>query len=389
MTSNEEETNEQNSNSKTFVKKATKLKCLSDTFQSYGGVLAKLSQIVCFEHEDSSVFSDCKPYSKDKTIKYLQNEFKINSEYFKNIKNIDFNPFKSGSVGQVHKAIYNDDKEIILKVQYVGLKEQMESDLFILDKLISYLYSFANLSNAMVDIKTKLNEELDYTLEFCNQKHIYDLWSEHENIKIAEVIPEISNEKMLGMYYIDAESLTSFIENSTQDERNQIGKYIVEFIFKNLYKEGIFYSDIHYGNFLVKDKSILYVMDFGCIHDIDDELLKCLKSLHISIINDDIELFYNVVEKLGIIDETISPKSKEYLYEYIKLQMEPWTTNNFEFTDEWLEKAVYKDVDLMKEWNLPPNMVYLNKICYGFPHVLTKLKLKGDFLKFFEELFEL
>lgn len=391
LMSTNEEINETNSNnSKTFVKKATKLKCLSDTFQSYGGVLAKLSQIVCFEHEDSSVFSDCKPYSKDKTIKYLRNEFKNNSEYFKNIKSIEFEPFKSGSVGQVHKGVYIYDKEIILKVQYVGLKEQMENDLFILDKLVSYLYSFANLSNAMVDIKTKLNEELDYTLEFCNQKHIYDLWSEHENIKIAEVIPDISNEKMLGMYYIDADSLTYFIENSTQDERNKIGMYIVEFIFTNLYKQGIFYSDIHYGNFLVKDNSILYVMDFGCIHDIDHELLEDLKKLHISIINTDSNSFYNIVEKLGIIDpETISIESKNYLYEYIKIQLEPWVSNNFEFTDEWLANVVYKDVDLMKEWQLPPNMVYLNKICYGFPHVLNKLKLKGDFLTFFEKLFNL
>ena len=71
MTNNEiEETNGGNK----LIKKATKLKCLSDTFQSYGGVLAKLSQIVCFENENSNVFSECKPYSQDKTIKFLKNQ---------------------------------------------------------------------------------------------------------------------------------------------------------------------------------------------------------------------------------------------------------------------------------------------------------------------------
>jgi predicted unusual protein kinase regulating ubiquinone biosynthesis (AarF/ABC1/UbiB family) len=387
LMSNNEIDDSLDDNGKKLIKRATKLKCLSDTFQSYGGVLAKLSQIVCFDNENSSVFSDCKPYSREKTIKYLKNEFKNCPDLYENIKTIDFEPFKSGSVGQVHKGIYKNDKDIILKVQYVGLKEQMESDLYILDNLVKYLYSFANFTHAMGDIKAKLNEELDYTLEYCNQKHIYELWKENENIKIAELIPEISNEKMLGMYYINAQGLNNFIDESTQEERNNIGKLIIEFIFTNLYKYGIFYSDIHYGNFLIKNKNILYVMDFGCIHDIDETLLKNLLYIHKALFADDTDTFYQLIENMGIIDSSISPESKEYIYNYFKLQYEPWLTEDeFEFTEEWLEKAVHKEVDLMKEWVLPENMVYLNKMVYGFPHILTKLKLKGNFLQILKPL---
>jgi predicted unusual protein kinase regulating ubiquinone biosynthesis (AarF/ABC1/UbiB family) len=377
---------EENQDGNALIKRGNKLKCLADTFQSYGGVLAKLSQIVCFENQENSVFSDCKPYSRDKTIKYLKTEFKLRESFFKNVKYIDFNPFKSGSVGQVHKGIYKDDKEIVMKVQYVGLKEQMETDLFILDKVFSYMYTFTNLSNAMVDIKTKLNEELDYTLEFCNQHNMYNIWEGHNSIKIAELISDLSNDKLLTMYYIEAESLPEFIENSTQEQRNHIGSLIIEFIFTNLYREGIFYSDIHYGNFLIKDKSILYVMDFGCLHDINDVLLTNLKNIHKSILDDNKEIFYKTVENMGIINSEISTGSKDYIYEYFKLQLEPWTSESFEFTEEWLKKSVYKEPEFMKEWELPNNMVYLNKICYGFPHVLTKLNLQGSFLPLIKKL---
>jgi predicted unusual protein kinase regulating ubiquinone biosynthesis (AarF/ABC1/UbiB family) len=387
LMSNNEVDDSLDENGKKFIKKTTKLKCLSDTFQSYGGVLAKLSQIVCFDNENNSVFSDCKPYSREKTIKYLKKEYEMSPELHENILSLDFEPFKSGSVGQVHKGVYKDGKDIILKVQYVGLKEQMETDLYILDKLVTYLYTFANLTHAMGDIKAKLNEELDYTLEYCNQQHIYDLWKDNENIKIADLIPDISNEKMLGMYYIDANSLPDFIEKSTQEERNNIGKLIIEFIFTNLYKEGIFYSDIHYGNFLIKNNNILYVMDFGCIHDIEKDLLDSLLKIHRAILIDDSEEFYKIVENLGIIDTSISSESKEYIYNYFKIQYEPWLTEDeFEFTDEWLETAVHKEVDLMKEWFLPQNMVYLNKMVYGLPHILTKLKLKGNFMSILKPL---
>jgi hypothetical protein len=49
--------------------------------------------------------------------------------------------------------------------------------------------------------------------------------------------------------------------------------------------------------------------------------------------------------------------------------------------------SVKKETELMKEWVLPQDMVYFNKIPYGMYHILTKLKLKGGFLEVFDEIF--
>lgn len=373
-----------------LIKKATRLKCLSDTFASYGGVLAKISQILCFEDGKGDIFSDCKPYCQKETIDYFKDEYTKNPNFFKNVKEIDFNVFKAGSVGQIHKAIYtkNDDKEIIIKVQYIGLVEQFKSDIFLLDKLITYLFNFSNISNAMIDIKTKLYEELDYTIEFENQNKFYEIWKDHEYIKIPKLIPELCTKTLLGMEFIMSDSLSFFIENSTQEERNNIGNYIVEFVFTNLYKYGIFYSDIHYGNFLIQNNNILYITDFGCINELNTELLDNMKKLHNSIINNDKELFYIIVSNMGILnDDKCSDESKQYMYDYFKLQYTPWIDDNeFEFTEEWLIKSTYKETELMNEWILPSNCVYLNKIPYGLYHILTKLKLKGNFKKLFNKI---
>jgi predicted unusual protein kinase regulating ubiquinone biosynthesis (AarF/ABC1/UbiB family) len=371
-----------------LVKKATKLKCLSDTFQSYGGVLAKLSQIICLGENDqnNSVFSDCKPFSTEKTSKYIKNLFETDKIFFKDVKSIEYEVYKSGSVGQVHKAIYQDDKKIVIKVQYVGLKEQVKTDLYILDTIITYLYSFANLNNAIEDIKNKLEEELDYNIEYHNQHIMYDNWKDCENVKIAELIPSISNEKILSMYFIEGENLNEFILNSTQEQKNKIGMTIVDFVFTNIYKYNILYSDIHYGNFIVQNKELLYVMDFGCIHDIDDILLDNLVRLYKALLNNDKDTFYNIVKNMEIIDDNITPESKEYIYEYFKIQYEPWLNDEFEFTSDWVKKTDYKNTDLMRSWNIPSNLVYFNKLPYGMYHILGKMNLKGDFLTYFKKL---
>ena len=385
LTSDSESVSNQNGGDD-LIKRSQKMNCLVDVFQSYGGVLAKLSQMLSFENEKSDVFSDCKPYAQKETIEYIKNEYENNTEFFKDLKYLDFNIFKSGSVGQVHKGIYKNNENIILKVQYLGLYEQLKNDIFILDKVASYLFYFADITSAMVEIKTKLFEELDYKIEFNNQEKIYNIWKDYEDIKIPKLIPELCTENLIAMEFIDGDGIKYFIENSTQEERNHIGFSLIKFIFLNLYKYGIFYSDIHYGNFIIKDKTILYVTDFGCINYIEEELLDKLVTLHGIMISEDEENFYIIVKELGIMKDDISPESKKYMYEYFKLQYMPLSEEKFEFTEEWLKKSVYKETELMKEWVLPSNMIYFNKICYGMYHLLTKMKVQCKFSNFFKEL---
>jgi predicted unusual protein kinase regulating ubiquinone biosynthesis (AarF/ABC1/UbiB family) len=370
-------------------KKAHTLKCLKETFENYGGVFSKLAQLLCFADNtsDNKVFSECKPVNMEKTIVFLKNEFENNRDFFKDIDYINYDVYKSGSVGQVHKGKLNDGSDIILKVQYIGLEEQIKSDLVILEQVINFLYSFADLTNALKDIKTKLYEELDYNIEFKNHSLIANIWKDDKEINIAKLLPEVCSKTMLGMYFVEGESLHDFIINSTQEEKNDIAFKLIKFIFTNIYKHNIFYSDIHYGNFLVTDKKILNVMDFGCLNEISNDILSNIKLINKSLRNEDLELFYQAVKSIGIINDDISPESKEYVYEYMKLQYSPWNTkNHFHFTDEFLEKSLYKNTTLMKEWKIPPSMVYLNKIPYGLFHVLTKLNASGDFYTIFNDL---
>ena len=356
-----------------FSNKCLKIKCLAKTLQNYGGVLSKLSQILSLDNENSDVFSNCKPFSKKETIQYLKDNFKHDL-----ITNIDYNVYKSGSVGQVHKAIYKN-KKIIIKVQYVGLEEQTKIDLELLDKIISYIYCFTDLKDCIDDIKIKMNEELDYVNEGKNQMMLYNIYKKHDFIKIPKILKKFSTDKILCMNYIRGQSLNTFIENATMDEKNKLGFNLFTFIFECLFKNNILYSDIHYGNFLIQQNSKLVVLDFGCITYIDDILKSNLIKLYTSLLNKDEIAFFSIISDLGICIKQLSDEMKTYMYDYFLLQFEPLLSDNFTFTDEWLHKCSQKNPEYMKDWILPKNMVYLNKIPYGSYHIFTKLQLHGNF----------
>ena len=128
-------------------------------------------------------------------------------------------------------------------------------------------------------------------------------------------------------------------------------------------------------------------MDFGCLNKISDSILLNLKKLNHSFRNNDKDLFYEAVYSLGMIDEKTSIESKNYIYEYLKIQYIPWNNNNtFHFNHEFLTKSCYKNTTLMKEWKIPPSMVYLNKIPYGLFHILTKLNVTGNLYDIYTDL---
>jgi len=371
-----------------FKKKNRLLHDLKSSFENFGGVFNKLAQLLSIDDYDlqSTNYDECKPMNINETIDFLKNEFHTNESLNSIIESIDFNVHKSGSVGQVHKAQLKNGDNIIIKVQYSGIEKQILSDLSLLNSIGSFLFSFVDLSNALKDINTKTIEELDYRIESKNQKYMHDCWIGDENIKIPEIIPEIISKQYLGMNFINAESLQSFVKNSTQEEKNFIAYNLVKFVFTNIYKHKCLYSDIHYGNFLIKDKHILYVMDYGCFHYVDDDLFDYFRNIHLSLKHENLDLFYSSLYKIGFIDETISDESKTYIYEYMKMLNVPWLSKKFHFTSDFIEKSSYKNTTLMREWKIPPNMVYFNKIPFNLFYILYTLNAECNFSDIFEQL---
>lgn len=358
-----------------FKKKKFKIKCLSDVFADCGGVLSKISQIMSMDYgeHENTVFSDCKPYNPEKTVEFLKME--LNNQIYKDkIIDFDYNIYKSGSIGQVHKAKTIDGENIVFKIQYYGLYEQFKIDIDILNTLGKFLFTKSELKDVLSGIETKLYQELDYTREVKNHNKIYDLWRDDDHIKISEVVNELCGEKIISLKYVDAESLSSFVNISTIDEKNFIASKIGEFIFTTLLKYKIFYSDIHYGNFLVKDKNKLYVMDFGCINDINDELLHNIKLLYKSVYDGDDELFYAIIEDLGILNDKITDEEDiKFILHRMKLILEPLVyKGNFVYTKEWYKKICIYD-KRTEEWGLSSEIVFFTKIPFGFLSMLVNM----------------
>jgi len=372
----------------TIHDKVMQLKVLAQVLANYGGILAKVSQLLFMEHIDSELFDECKPYSRDKThadfVKLL-----AETDTFNNII-VDTSIYKSGSVGQLYKGVCNtpDEKtEVVIKTQYTGLRLQFDHDLTLLKLVSKYLYSFVS-AEVEKEIIKQIYDELDYDLELKNQKEHKDMWETNENIIIPRVFEKLSSNTIMVSEFIDGLSLSVFNSQSTPDEKNNIGKLLCEFIFTGIFKHKRFYSDIHYGNFLVKNKSKLCIMDFGSIVELDNVIVKDLINLYYSMLNENKELFYQTISEIGIATEFKDGNAKEYIYEFFRHQFEPLVNPSFRFTEEWLDIVNTKNEHYTDDWLLPPKYTLFNRIYHGLYAILTKLEIETNLCAIMKDIVE-
>ena len=371
---NNEEFNQLRTNS-------NRLKILRKTLENYGGALSKVSQMLMYDDHSDSIFTECKPFSREKTKIYLENYVRDNILTY----TVEDEIYKSGSMGQVHIGSLNNNK-IAVKVQYTGLYEETEEDIKVLNMLVNCLYFFGDFSESMEYVKMKLYEELDYINESKNHRLISKIWK-NSNIYIPKIYDKLCTTKILVTEFVDGENFSMFIQNANQKTKNKIAYDLVNFIFTNIFKHKIFYSDNHYGNLIVKDKDTLSVIDFGCLNFIEDDIVVYIKALFLAVKVEDKQSVIQILTDLEILNEKVSEESKEYAYEYFKLHFLPWVVEEeFEFTQEWFEKFDYKNIKLIKEWEVPRNFIYFNKIPHGLFHLLTALKAKCNFYKIFNDI---
>lgn len=82
-------------------------------------------------------------------------------------------PSAAASIGQVHRGVWHDGREVAVKVQYPGAGEALLSDLTQLSRfarLLGPLIPGMDIKPLIKEMRDRVSEELDYELEAQAQR---------------------------------------------------------------------------------------------------------------------------------------------------------------------------------------------------------------------------
>lgn len=276
-------------------------------------------------------------------------------------------PAAAASIGQVHRGVWHDGREVAVKVQYPGAGEALLSDLNQLSRfarLLGPLIPGMDIKPLIAELKDRVSEELDYGLEAQAQQAHADEFADDPDVVVPAVVHQC--EQVLITEWIDGIPLSEVISDGTEEQRNRAGQLLARFLFSGPARTGLLHADPHPGNFRLlpgdpdgEGEWRLGVLDFGTVDRLPGGLPTPIGDSLRMTLDGDADAVYELLREEGFVKESIDLEPDAVL-DYLLPIIEPAQVDEFTFTRGWMRSQAGRVADprspayqLGKQLNLP------------------------------------
>ena len=292
----------------------------------------------------------------------------------------DDRPAAAASIGQVHKAVWRDGRDVAVKIQYPGVAKALMSDLNQLSrvaKLAGGLVPGVDMVPIMTELKERMAEELDYALEATHQKAFARAFRHHPHIVIPDVLAQ--SEKVLVTEWVEGRPLSDVIATGTQQERDHAARLYLEFLMSGPVRARLLHADPHPGNYRITADGRLAVFDFGAVNRLPDGMPPALgEILSLALWGDALGMTRRLKEE-GFIRESISI-DPDQLMGYLMPFFAPFLEEEYTFSRDWLRGIGARLNDPRQpDWlvglklNLPADYLLIHRVWLGGIGVLCQI----------------
>jgi predicted unusual protein kinase regulating ubiquinone biosynthesis (AarF/ABC1/UbiB family) len=201
----------------------------------------------------------------------------------------DEHAFAAASIGQVHRATTVDGDDVVVKIQYPGVAEAVETDLrnaTLLLPLVKRLAPGLDGKALAAEMRERIGEELDYELEAQNQRRIERLMRGHPFVRVPRVRTDLSTRRVLVSEFIEGERFEA-VRRADEAQRDRYGEIVFRFFFGLLYRDRIALGDPHPGNYLLRPDGQVCFLDYGLLRDVDAVRVGDERAIALAVRNDD------------------------------------------------------------------------------------------------------
>ena len=309
-------------------------------------------------------------------------------------------PVAAASIGQVHRAVTRDGRDVAVKVQYPGVGDAIETDLNNTEGLYRLVGAFAlkglDTKGFVDELRDRMRDELDYRLEAGNQREFAAHFAGHPFVRIPIVDAATSSERVLTTEWVEGIGFAEFLATATPAAKQRAGEGIWRFAQHAVHHLGAFNGDPHPGNYRFTLDGQVTFLDFGLVKRWSTtEWDQLQPSLNAIIVQRDPGLLIDAMETAGFLKpgHGLAP---ELVYSYVSTPYRPYLTDEFAFTRDFVKEAMATIIDVrgphapvIEHLNMPPSFVILDRVVWGVNAILAKLEVtapwRGMLLEYLHE----
>jgi predicted unusual protein kinase regulating ubiquinone biosynthesis (AarF/ABC1/UbiB family) len=304
----------------------------------------------------------------------------LGRQWRRRFQSFDDEPAASASIGQVHQAVWSDGRPVAVKVQYPGAAQALMADLDQISRLGRLFGSLApgmDVKPLLAELRERVGEELDYTLEAASQRAFAEAYRDDVDFVVPQVVAQSGT--VLVTEWLDGVSLATVIDTGTRHQRDEFGTKYLRFLFSGPARAGLLHADPHPGNYRVLPDGRLGVLDYGAVARLPDGLPPSIGRLLRRALAGDVHEVAEGLREEGFIKRSVTVDA-EALLGYLNPFIEPAKVERFRFDRAWMREQFVRINDPRQEYwsvglklNLPPEYLLVHRVWLGGVGVLCQL----------------
>jgi len=299
----------------------------------------------------------------------------------------EMKPLAAASIGQVHRAVAPDGREIVLKVQYPGVAASIDSDvdnIATLLRMSGLLPSELDIKPLLADAKHQLKDEADYHKEAKFLQAFAEVLAEDERFLVPQVLPELTRATVLVMTYVSGKPIERVVE-LPQVERDRVMSALVELMFIELFELRMVQTDPNFANYLYRAGSgQIVLLDFGATRRFKAGFVNNYRKLLAAAIAGDEAKLVAAAERIGY---AVGDEDSEYralVLELFMLALEPMRHEGpYDFARSDMARkmsALAEEIaDYRDFWRAPPtDAMYFHRKLGGMFLLASRVRSRVD-----------
>ena len=302
-------------------------------------------------------------------------------------REIDPDAAAAASVGQVHRGVLEDGREVAVKVQYPGVAEAIRADLQnvgLLTQLGKVVAPHLDARAVAGEIRERLLEELDYEWEGQMQRRFARAYRNHPFIHVPACVTDLCRTRVLVSEWVDGVGFDE-VKALPQEQRDRFGEIVYRFYYGSLRHTGAYNADPHPGNYLLLSDGRVGFLDYGSVKELTRERIQLYADYCLAAAARDAHRVKELLGELGYLARPDKLTGERLLA--MAWELQPWFLEDREvridppFVARILASAMDPrggQFDVMRRSAMPSDDVMIGRLDAGVVSVLGQLRAQRN-----------
>ncbi len=370
---------------------------IASTLGDMKGAAMKVGQMLSLYEgllppEVSAVLSVLQNDAPSVSFEVMERELRRELEDFDEVfESIEPEAFAAASIGQVHRAVLRDGREVAVKIQYPHADRMVKADLKNLKALLGNLvglFTDIDFEPIWEEVRERLFEELDYLQEAENIRRTAEMHADLPEIIVPDVVTEATTQRVLTMEFVEGippgEAASDRYASQLKDKW---GVTLFEFTLRGLFEHRFLHADPNFANFAFREDGKVAVYDYGCMKQIPRNIAAGYSGLIDAVIHKRKAAVPEILREMGVFKEGDTALSRTVTDPYVDLVQDivraspPYTFGEDDTIYEALYELGMSNWQEANDIRFPRDMVFIDRTLGGLFGNLSKLGATGPWRK--------